>query len=113
MDSALPQPTFEGLTTPCIPGTAPSLPWPSTGEAALGVQGLGTIGEVRETQPAPIAGLAGVLTAYVVLKDHPLSTGGYAGPTISVTPQTLSAYQDGIAAGEPEVTVAAGETTPS
>jgi D-alanyl-D-alanine carboxypeptidase (penicillin-binding protein 5/6) len=68
------------------------------------------LGHVRETQPAPIAGLAGVLTAYVVLKDHPISTGGDSGPTISVTPQTLSAYQSGSAAGEPEVTVTAGET---
>ncbi len=107
----VPQPTLEGLTTPMrTPGAAPSLPWPSTGEGALDVQGLGTFGQVRDTQPAPIAGLAGVLTAYVVLKDHPLSPGGYSGPNISVTPQTLSAYQAGSAAGEPEVTVAAGET---
>jgi D-alanyl-D-alanine carboxypeptidase (penicillin-binding protein 5/6) len=105
------QPALEALTTPLrIPGAAPSLPWPPTGEAALSVQGLGVLGQVRDTQPAPIAGLAGVLTAYVVLKDHPISPGGYSGPTISVTPQALSAYQAGSAAGKPEVTVAAGET---
>ena len=104
-------PALAALTTPVrIPGTAPSLPWPPTGEAALSVQGLGPLGHVRETQPAPIAGLAGVLTAYVVLKDHPISPGGDSGPTISVTPQTLSAYQSGSVAGEPEVTVTAGET---
>ena len=107
----LPQPALEKLRTPMrIPGTAPSLPWPSTGEAALDVQGLGTFGQVRDTQPAPIAGLAGVLTAYVVLKDHPISPDGHSGPTISVTPQTISTYQAGSAAGEPEVTVADGET---
>jgi D-alanyl-D-alanine carboxypeptidase (penicillin-binding protein 5/6) len=105
------QPALERLTTPIhIPGPAPSLPWPSTGEAALDVQGLGTFGQVRDTQSAPIAGLAGVLTAYVVLKGHPISLGGYSGPNISVTPQTLSAYQAGSAAGEPEVAVAGGET---
>ena len=105
------QPALEGLPTPVrIPGTAPSLPWPSTGEAALEVQGLSTFGQVRDTRPAPIAGLAGVLTAYVVLKDHPITPGGDTGPNISVTPQTFSAYQAGRAAGEPEVTVAAGET---
>ena len=107
----LPQPALAGLRTPIrIPGTAPSLPWPSTGKAALGVQGLGTFGQVRDTRPAPIAGLAGVLTAYVVLKDHPISPDGHSGPTISVTPQTISTYQAGSAAGEPEVTVADGET---
>ncbi len=107
----LSQPALVRLTTPIhIPGTAPSLPWPSNGEAALQVQGLGSLGQVRATEPAPIATLAGVLTAYVVLKDHPIPTGGYSGPTITVTPQTLSAYQAGSAAGEPEVKVAAGET---
>ena len=107
----VPQPELTGLTTPMhVPGTAPSLPWPATGEAALAVQGLGGLGQVRATQPAPIAGLAGVLTAYVVLKDHPISPGVATGPTIAVTAQTLSAYQAGTAAGQPEVTVAAGES---
>ena len=107
----LPQPALRALATPIrIPGPDPSLPWPSTGEAALAVQGLGTVGHVRDTGPTPIAALAGVLTAYVVLHDHPISPGGDSGPTISVTSQTLSAYQAGSAAGEPEVTVAAGET---
>ena len=105
------QPVLRALATPIrIPGADPSLPWPSTGEAALAVQGLGAFGQVRDTEPAPIAALAGVLTAYVVLKDHPISPGGYSGPTISVTSQTLAAYQAGAAAGEPEVTVTAGET---
>jgi D-alanyl-D-alanine carboxypeptidase (penicillin-binding protein 5/6) len=107
----LSQPALGALATPIrLPGPDPSLPWPSTGEAALSVQGLGAFGQVRATQPAPIAGLTGVLTAYVVLKDHPISTGGDSGPTISVTPQTLSAYQAGTVAGEPEVRVSTGET---
>ncbi len=105
------QPTVADLTSPVrIPGALPSLPWPSTGEAALSVQGLGTLGQHSDTQPAPIAALAGVLTAYVVLKDHPISTGGDTGPTISVSSQMLAAYQTGSAAGEPEVTMAAGES---
>jgi serine-type D-Ala-D-Ala carboxypeptidase (penicillin-binding protein 5/6) len=107
----LPPPTVVSLTTPVhVPGTAPSLPWPSSGEAALDVGGLGSLGQTRASQPAPIATLAGVLTAYVVLKDHPIPTGGATGPTISVTPQTLAAYRAGSAAGEPEIPVAAGET---
>ncbi len=104
-------PELTGLATPMhIPGTAPSLPWPATGEAALAVEGLGGFGPIRATQPAPIAGLAGVLTAYVVLKDHPISPGVATGPTIAVTPQVLAAYQGGSAAGQPEVTVATGES---
>ena len=106
----VPQPALVGFTSPVrIPGNAPPLPWPASGEAAMVVQGVGSLGQVRD-QPAPIAGLAGVLTAYVVLKDHPLAANGSTGPSISVTPQMFSAYQAGSTAGQPEVTVAAGET---
>jgi D-alanyl-D-alanine carboxypeptidase (penicillin-binding protein 5/6) len=51
-----------------------------------------------------------VLTAYVILKDHPLSTDGDTGPVIKVTPQTLAAYQSGSAAREPEVPVSSRES---
>ena len=72
----LSQPALGALATPIrLPGPDPRLPWPATGEAALAVQGVGALGQVRDTEPAPIAALAGVLTAYVVLKDHPISTG--------------------------------------
>lgn len=107
----VPQPTLQGLATGIrIPGIAPMLPWPSTGEAALGVPGLGILGKVRGTRPVPIGALSGVLTAYVILKDHPLSTGGDTGPSIAVTPQTLAAYRAGSSAGEPEIPVSSGES---
>jgi serine-type D-Ala-D-Ala carboxypeptidase (penicillin-binding protein 5/6) len=106
----VPPPTIDGATTSMrIPGVMPALPWPGSGEAALAVQGAGTIGEVHD-DASPIAGLAGILTSYVILKDHPLSTGGATGPSIGVTPQVLAAFQAGSAAGDPEVTVNAGES---
>ena len=49
-----------------------------------------------------------MLTAYVVLRDHPLASGA-AGPSITVTPATVTAYQAGTALGESEVAVTAGE----
>lgn len=106
----LPEPTVQGVATSVIiPGVMPTLPWPVSGEAALAVQGVGTIGQVHD-EAAPMAGLAGVLTSYVILKDHPLRTGGFTGPSIAVTPQILAAFQTGSAAGDPEVTVTAGES---
>ena len=67
------------------------------------------MGQINDKE-APIAGLTGVLTAYVVLKDHPLRTGGFTGPSIAVTPQVLAAFGTGSAAGEPEVPVTSGES---
>ena len=45
----------------------------------------------------PVAGLAQVLTAYVVLSDHPLATGNAQGPSIPVNADTLTSYQAGLA----------------
>lgn len=107
----LPTPALRGLATRIpVPGTAPHLPWPAAGEAALGVPGLGTLGAHGGTRPVPIGVLSGVLTAYVVLKDHPLATGRAPGPTMAVTTPTLAAYRTGTAAGEPEVPVSSGES---
>jgi D-alanyl-D-alanine carboxypeptidase (penicillin-binding protein 5/6) len=49
------------------------------------------------------------MTAYVVLKDHPLGPGA-AGPAISVTATTITAYQTGVATQQSVVRVAAGES---
>src|ERR1019366_6088184 len=66
-----------------LPGKAPPLAWPSTGEAAATVVRGGTLGQLRGSQPVPVAGLAQVLTADVILSDHPLAPGA-DGPTIPV-----------------------------
>ncbi len=93
-----------------LPGSAPTLAWPSTGDAAVAVEGLGFLGQVRGTQSVPVAGLAQVLTAYVVLSDHHLATGGAQGPSIPVDAATLTAYSAGLADQESEVPVTAGES---
>jgi D-alanyl-D-alanine carboxypeptidase (penicillin-binding protein 5/6) len=98
------------VATVRIPGTAPELAWPSTGDAAVAVQGVGLLGQVRGTHSVPVAGLAQVLTAYVVLSDHPLATGNAQGPSIPVNADTLTSYQAGLANQESEVPVTTGES---
>jgi D-alanyl-D-alanine carboxypeptidase (penicillin-binding protein 5/6) len=98
------------VATVRIPGSAPALAWPSAGDAAVAVQGLGLLGQVRGTQSVPVAGLAQVLTAYVVLSDHPLATGNAQGPSIPVDATTLTSYQAGLANQESEVPVSTGES---
>jgi D-alanyl-D-alanine carboxypeptidase (penicillin-binding protein 5/6) len=92
-----------------LPGAAPTYAWPSTGEAAASVVGSGALGQVRGSTPVPVAGLTDVLTAYVILHDHPLQQGDN-GPSIPVTSDTVTAFQNGQANQQSEVAVAAGQS---
>jgi D-alanyl-D-alanine carboxypeptidase (penicillin-binding protein 5/6) len=92
-----------------IPGRSPTLPWPTTGSAALSMEGVGSLGHVGSTQPVPIASITKVMTAYIVLRDHPLAP-GTTGPAIPVTADTIAAYQAGLATQQSVVKVAAGES---
>jgi D-alanyl-D-alanine carboxypeptidase len=56
-------------------GESPSVPWPETGQAALGVQGIGSFGQSGGSEPVPIASVAKVMTAYVLLQELPLEPG--------------------------------------
>ncbi len=107
----VPSPVFHASLSDSIrlPGTAPVLPWPATGSAALTMEGVGSLGRVGNTQPVPIASITKVMTAYVVLTDHPLSSGA-TGPAIPVDAATIAAYQTGLATQQSVVAVAAGES---
>lgn len=81
----LPAPTLE-LTAEdsyTFEGGKPEIPWPADGQAALDVQGIGTFGSSGEQKPVPIASVAKVMTAYLVLRDHPLKSGA-EGPMIKI-----------------------------
>jgi D-alanyl-D-alanine carboxypeptidase (penicillin-binding protein 5/6) len=58
--------------------------------------------------PAPIASVAKVMTAYLVLRDHPLRR-GQDGPTITLTDDDVADTDRRADQGESVVTVAAGE----
>ena len=104
----LPEATLAVKAVP-LPGAAAAFTWPSTGEAAATVVGVGTVGQVRGSQPVPVAGLAEVLAAYVALSDHHLAPGD-DGPAIPVTADALTSYQSGLASQESEIPISAGET---
>ncbi|MEU8357796.1 hypothetical protein AB0C27_17425 [Nonomuraea sp. NPDC048882] len=60
-----------------------SLPWPGEGQAAVEVEGLGSLGVSGEAEPVPIASVTKVMTAYVILRRHPLKP-GEDGPLVEV-----------------------------
>ncbi|MGW6292889.1 D-alanyl-D-alanine carboxypeptidase [Streptomyces sp. NPDC055058] len=81
----LPEPTLD-LTAEdrfTFEGGKVDIPWPADGQAALDVQGIGSFGSSGEQKPVPIASVAKVMTAYVILRDHPLKSGAQ-GPMIKI-----------------------------
>ncbi|MFF1756197.1 D-alanyl-D-alanine carboxypeptidase [Streptomyces sp. NPDC058266] len=64
-------------------GDKVSLPWPAEGQGSMDVSGIGSMDQFGEQKPVPIGSVAKAMTAYVVLKDHPLQP-GKNGPSIDV-----------------------------
>ncbi|MCX5333390.1 serine hydrolase [Streptomyces sp. NBC_00140] len=104
----LPTPTLE-LTAEdsySFDGSKVDIPWPADGQAALDVQGIGSFGSSGDQKPVPIASVAKVMTAYVILRDHPLKSGD-AGPKIKIDQTAEDQSQAG---QESTVNVTAGDS---
>ncbi len=74
-----------------IPTSAVTLPWPTVGQGAVAVPSIGVNLASGPETPAPVASLTKLMTAYVVLHDHPLAL-GQPGPTITVTQADVDDY---------------------
>ncbi|HMC38844.1 MAG TPA: hypothetical protein VKI19_04220 [Acidimicrobiales bacterium] len=94
--------------TAVLAGPAPRPAWPATGEAAVEVEGLPPLGHSGPTTPEPIASLAKVMTAYVVLRDHPLAS-GHDGFSVTVGGSDVADYEQRLAQAESVVPVSLGE----
>lgn len=81
----LPEPTLTLSATPTYTfgGGKLEMPWPEEGQGVVEVEGVGTIGSYGTEKAAPIASVAKIMTAYVILKDHPI-TGKQDGEQIVV-----------------------------
>ncbi|HEY5990927.1 MAG TPA: hypothetical protein VIV12_31710 [Streptosporangiaceae bacterium] len=82
--------------------------WPAAGVSAADISGIGVVAGPGADQMVPIASVAKVMTAYVILRDHPLSAGG-RGPDIVVQSREAAAYPALVRDGDSLVPVAAGE----
>ena len=91
-----------------IPGHVTGVPWPASGEARLDVEDLGTIGQSAGGRPVPIGSVAKVMTAYVVLADHPLQA-GQPGPALTLSAADVADYRSRIPSHQSQVAVTAGE----
>jgi D-alanyl-D-alanine carboxypeptidase (penicillin-binding protein 5/6) len=91
-----------------VPGSLASFPWPTQGQSALAIEGMGIVGHAGSTRPQAIASLAKMMTAYLVLKAHPLAI-GQGGPTFTMTAADVALYLQDKNAGDSVVPVAVGE----
>ncbi|MFC1419941.1 hypothetical protein [Streptacidiphilus cavernicola] len=106
----LPQPELRMTadTHYAFPGDAPTLAWPPSGQATAEVAGLGSLGHTGSDNPVPIASVTKVMTAHLILKDHPLKP-GEQGPMIIVDQQAAQEYQESRTSGESSAKVTANE----
>jgi D-alanyl-D-alanine carboxypeptidase (penicillin-binding protein 5/6) len=89
-------------------GAVPSTVWPTAGQAAFVLEGQSQIHAGPSQHPAPIASVAKVMTAYVVLRDHPLGP-GEDGPAITLTEADVADTDRRRGREESVVSIAAGE----
>jgi serine-type D-Ala-D-Ala carboxypeptidase (penicillin-binding protein 5/6) len=85
----------------------PSTVWPAAGQAAVQV-GQSPVQAGPNQHAAPIASVAKVMTAYLVLRDHPLRP-GQDGPTITLTDADEADTNRRLGQEESVVSIAAGE----
>ena len=90
------------------PASLGAVSWPEAGVSAADITGLGVVAGPGAHQPVPIASVAKVMTAYIVLRDHPLSP-GQPGPVIVVQAAEAAAYPAELRNGNSLVPVTAGE----
>ncbi|MFE6739020.1 serine hydrolase [Streptomyces tubercidicus] len=88
----LPDPTLtvgDAKSSYIFEGGKLDIPWPAEGQAAVKVVGSGDLGTFGPQKPVPTASVAKIMTAYVVLRDHPLKK-GKAGPQIEVDAKAVT-----------------------
>jgi D-alanyl-D-alanine carboxypeptidase (penicillin-binding protein 5/6) len=74
----------------------------------VALTGFGMLGSAGPSRPVPIASLAKVMAALVVLHDHPLAP-GQPGPVVTITPDDQAIYAAENAVGDSVAPVRSGE----
>ena len=98
----------KGLSTLNITTQPSNLPWPSSGEAAVGLSNGTVIQSHGAQKPVPTASVAKLITALAVLKKYPLSV-GQSGPLITIDATDYGFYTKYIAEQGSVVPVYSGE----
>lgn len=68
-----------------------SVTFPTQGQSAVGTDNFGVIASSPDQSSVPIASVTKIMTAYLILKAHPLQA-GEDGPTLTMTAQDVTEY---------------------
>jgi serine-type D-Ala-D-Ala carboxypeptidase (penicillin-binding protein 5/6) len=96
------------VSTSVVPGTVTPFRWPVHGQAAVAVRGIGIVARSPREHPVAIASLTKMMTALVILKDHPLASRA-RGPLLTVSPADVADYGSDLALGDSTLKVSLGE----
>jgi D-alanyl-D-alanine carboxypeptidase (penicillin-binding protein 5/6) len=91
-----------------LAGVPIALVWPATGQAALSTAAGTVIGSSGGEPSVPIASVTKIMTAYVILRDHPLAP-GVGGATVTISAADAARLPAEVAAGDSVLPVHAGE----
>lgn len=110
LERPVPPPTLR-LDAPLnvvVTGKAPAPAWPQVGQGAVAVPALGLLRPSGPETPVPVASVAKMMTAYVVLLAHPIGPGDQ-GPSLTLTAADQNEATADADAGDASVPVQAGE----
>ncbi|HYE83187.1 MAG TPA: D-alanyl-D-alanine carboxypeptidase [Clostridia bacterium] len=91
-----------------LPGEL-SVSFPEQGQSAVGTDTFGVIAASPDQTPIPIASVAKIMTAYTVLKTHPLQP-GEEGPSLTMTAEDVAGYKYAIQNNHSYLPVALGKS---
>ena len=95
-------PTVRGASSPVV------LPWPTTGQAAVAVPSVGIDVTSGPETPVPIASLTKMMTAFVILHDHPIGP-VQNGPSLTMSQTDVNDFDNDTVEDEANAQVAVGE----
>ncbi len=91
-----------------VPSKVVPLPFPTTGEGAVSIPSIGVEVASPAEKPVPVASLTKLMTAYIVLHDHPLAV-NESGPNVTATQADVQDFDTDAVSDDSNAQVTLGE----
>lgn len=91
-----------------VPSKVVPLPFPTTGQGAVAIPSIGVDEASPAEKPVPVASLTKLMTAYVVLRDHPMAV-NQPGPNVTATQADVQDFNTDAVSDDTNAQVTVGE----